>query len=124
MFDELRSGRPKWVGAYEHIEHTDGRSHTPPWVSSLFSGGGEEAIGGATFAERLQAAPYVPCLGPPKSVPKDEPPSEAACLALFRALSGGSGGLITAADMAQGLRRETGEEWGAMWRDFKEGFMK
>ena len=123
VFDELKAPRPKWICSYVFIQHPDGRSHEPVWVDKLFGG----ASGSATcdeFVERLRASPFAPPLGPPKPPPVvEEPPSEATARALFEALAGAGAGALDAEGMAAGLRRVTGEQGGAMWREFKSALI-
>jgi len=122
-FDEMKAGRPKWVPNYLFLAHIDGRSHTPAWVETIFNGA-SGSVTEADFVERVRGLEYKACLGPMKSVQADDPPSEEACRALFHAMNGSDGesSELTAEQMAAALRTSTGEEFGAMWRDFKTAF--
>lgn len=117
VFDEMRSGRPKWIAHYTHMEHIDGRSHSPAWVSGLFSDG---AVSKEIFVSRMRSMPYSPTLGPSISV-EETPPSIEAAEDFFVSLAGESQHL-TPVEMAAALVRITGQQHGSVWRDFKAGF--
>lgn len=121
VFDEMRSGRPKWVALYSYRELIDGRNHQSPWADALF--GEDASLTQEAFAQRVNELPYAACLGPPKSVPKDEPLSDEAVDALWTVLAAGEAEL-TVDRMAQRLIETTGEEHGATWQKFKEGLTK
>lgn len=123
VFDELRSGRPKWIALYDYREHIDGRSHKPSWVDHIFQG--DDDIHRDSFSERFESIPYAACLGPPKSVPSTEPLSAETVVALQDALfqlEGEKIDVLTPKQMAEGLNRMTGAEHGALWSDFEKGF--
>ena len=116
VFDEMSSGRVKWVALYPFRKHPDGREHIPPW-RSMFSDD-EERLEKQQFLDRLSALPCASvAMGPPSSVSPDEPPSQEACEALWSVFKSES---ITATDLAQALERATGAEHGAIYSEFKK----
>jgi len=120
VFDEMTSGRPKWVALYPYRRHQDGRDHTAPW-SRLFSSDGGR-ISEIEFVERF---PNLPCvgfsMGPSTSVSPSDPPSRDALLQLWSVLVRNGGGVdettISAEEMANALKASTGAEHGAVWGD-------
>ncbi|KAJ1419338.1 hypothetical protein B484DRAFT_453444 [Ochromonadaceae sp. CCMP2298] len=121
VFDSMQSGRPKWVALYPTGDRQliDGRAHTAPW-SAIFEGQG---VSQEAFAAKLSSLPYNACLGPPSSVPPDEPISETAVAELWAKVMGEDlGGLLTSNKMVTAMQTLTGEEHGATWKKFKEIF--
>lgn len=119
VFDEMRSGRPKWIAHYTFLEHMDGRSHRPSWVTQLFEDDITRGLSEPEFVSKLQSISYSTPLGPQKSF--SEPPSNEASFELFRRLSGGKGSL-NAVDMASALQSLTGVPHGSTWKEFRAGF--
>lgn len=120
VFDEMTSGRPKWVALYSYRRHQDGRDHIAPW-SRLFSSDGGR-IGENEFIERF---PTLPCvgfsMGPSTAVSPSDPPSRDALLQLWNVIIQNGGGAdkttISAEEMATALKTSTGAEHGATWSD-------
>lgn len=119
VFDEMNSGRPKWICLYTEREFIDGRRHEPTWAG-VFGPGGDEALSSSEFYERVCLLPYRATLGPKCSVSPDEAPSAAVVERLYAQLLPEGASALTARDVAVGLRRLTGQDHGAPWKIFAE----
>jgi len=120
IFDEMSSGRVKWVALYPFRKHPDGREHTPPWMSMFENE--LERLNKDQFMDRLTALPCVGfSMGPPCSVQPNEPPSKEILESFWNSLQQhcGSCGALTANDMALALARGSGSEHGALYSEFK-----
>ena len=96
-FDEMASGRAKWVPLYADRKHVDGRSHLAPWSMIFFDTwedfekakeeisventflhtkrGDSMSIDMNKFISKVQDIPPAVSIGPPSGV-GEEPPSE------------------------------------------------
>lgn len=101
IFDNLSSGRPKWIPLYSYRKLIDGRSHLAPWASifhlteDCFTSTDTTStdtlrigveVNKEEFAQRLQALPSRMVMGPSISVPTDEGLSDEAVEALWSML--------------------------------------
>ena len=75
VFDEMSSGRPKWIPLYISRTLIDGRNHVAPWAS-IFQD--KSKISKQDFLKGIISLPYKNSLGPMDSVPADEMPMEEA----------------------------------------------
>ena len=127
VFDEMSSGRAKWVALYPFRRHQDGREHAPPW-SAMFQSEGEQ-LDKQLFKERVGALPCVPfAMGPPSSVLPADLPAPEVLESFWELLLRRSGKprtadeSLSASDMALALTAATGAEHGALWSDFKRAW--
>lgn len=125
VFDEMSSGRAKWVALYPYRKHCDGRDHTPPW-SKIFEFD-SEIICKDQFIQRFMALPSVDVsMGPPSAVSPASEPSREAMEEFWMILQyeirneKSVSDSINAGDMAQALARITGAEHGAIYSEFKK----
>lgn len=130
VFDEMSSGRAKWVALYPYRQHTDGRDHSAPWSRLFFDATSAPTLrlSKTEFCERFASLPCLPMsMGPPASVPPDEPLEPDTLEQLWRALQrglqskGGDGGddeHLGADDFARALASLTGAEHGAIYSEF------
>lgn len=128
IFDEMSSGRPKWVALYPYRKHADGRDHMAPW-SQIFV---DEAMGPAAapslrlskeqFVQRFSALPCAGfSMGPPSSVPPDEPLAPETLEQLWAAMQMRKQSDLPGLgsdDMAHALADITGAEHGALFSEF------
>eukprot|EP01040_Poterioochromonas_malhamensis_P008235 gene8235-8905_t len=70
IFDELTSGRPKWIPFYKDLTFIDGRRHITKW-NSIFSDS-IRRIDVVEFSNALIQLPIQACLGPPISLSDGE----------------------------------------------------
>lgn len=70
IFDELTSGRPKWIPFYNDLTFIDGRRHITKW-NSIFADS-IQRIDVIEFSNALKQLPIQACLGPPISLSDGE----------------------------------------------------
>lgn len=123
IFDEMNSGRPKWIPLYTERELIDGRRHESSW-GKMFAES-DEILPRQAFFERLSSLEYRPALGPRVSVKADDPLDEETVRLFYDMLLGDNAGVaegVKADDLTSGLMRLTGEEHGATWKQFSSLF--
>jgi len=84
IFDNLSSGRPKWIPLYCHRSLIDGRNHVSKW-SSIFADEFTH-LSSSEFVEKFLALKYEVCLGPALSVPVNDLPTTESIIALYNLL--------------------------------------
>ena len=62
IFDNLTSGKPKWIPLYAYRKLIDGRDHLPLWTQ-LFEANSE--LTRDEFIAKIKQMPYSSCIGPP-----------------------------------------------------------
>lgn len=119
VFDNLTSGRPKWIAVYRERGLIDGRTHTSRW-STMFDNAIEGKLSKIEFFDRLTRLQYQMSLGPAVSVPPNELPSEDSLNALWDALRGdeNKSETITSDQIVHSLKKITGVEHGITWQDW------
>eukprot|EP01040_Poterioochromonas_malhamensis_P012977 gene12977-14227_t len=70
IFDELTSGRPKWIPFYKDLTFIDGRRHITKW-NSIYPDSSHR-IDVIEFSNALIQLPIQACLGPPISLSAEE----------------------------------------------------
>ena len=117
------SARPKWIPSYAQRTGAGGKEHVSKWSTELFLDD-EAFVDAETFVDRLRAVDYAPPLGGPYLAASaaeisDDSSSgaQAACLRLFKVLSGGKPKL-SKAKMSVRLKQLAGGEEGMMWASF------
>lgn len=127
VFDEMSSGRAKWVALYPYRQHIDGRDHAAPWSQLFFDAASAPTLrlSKEQFCERFASLPCLAMsMGPPASVPPDEPLEPDTLEQLWCALQRGrqSDGSddehLGAEDFAKSLAKLTGAEHGAIYSEF------
>jgi len=140
VFDEMSSGRAKWLPLYPDRKLIDGRSHISPWASLFFEqpeeatldaqgnawmsserGVNELGVDKQRFVARFKALPYRMTMGPPSSsVQADDVPLQTSLDAFWALLTdgGSDSALLTPFQMASKLQQVCQAEHGALWSDF------
>lgn len=125
IFDEMKSGRPKWIPTYSFREHIDGRKHVPSWTSDLFDSNDEnEFLTNDVFVERLCALSSKMCMGPSSAAaktPLDEDSAHYFYNLLIKETQAKDG--LSMKTMADALSTLTSNNDGVLWKDFKECFL-
>lgn len=119
VFDNLSSGRPKWIATYLDRQLIDGRSHTSRW-SSIFQNTKDGSISKTEFIDRFSKLQYQLCLGPQSSVSPDELPTIDSMNTLWDVLIGDANEseTLTPELMTYSLKKITGVEHGITWQDW------
>jgi hypothetical protein len=123
IFDEMNSGRPKWVPVYSRRKLIDGREHFSSWSTVLFED--KEEISQEEFVTSLKKIKSQMTLGAP-SVPSTEELTDEACIAFYETLRNAKppspDTLLSINKMSQALEALTENEHGAMFGDFNKIF--
>jgi len=120
IFDEMKSGRAKWVPTYSYRKHIDGREHTTLWSTSLFQSD-DEKISSEDFAERILEIPSKMTMGPPSGITNEELEKESAQL-FFSYLQNqiDIDDALNKEEFSQALIKMTGNTHGALWGEWKQ----
>ena len=147
-FDQMSSGRAKWVPLYADRKHIDGRSHMAPWSGIFFDSvedfekakqevadeapflltgrGDTMTISMDVFIDKIKEMPPVMSIGPPSGIGEDPPSTEFLTL-FWSKLASVAGGAtdsdsLTPSQLSQALETLTKAEHGATWKQFSAVF--
>ena len=112
IFDELSSGRAKWVATYKYRQHCDGRDHRPPWLEIFAE---KSQINRDEFRDRVTQLPVRLTMGPP-SIVATEIPTEETINFIWQRLSFGEN--VNAEQMEEALQSLSGARNGITWDEF------
>eukprot|EP01041_Mallomonas_annulata_P012609 gene12609-26549_t len=120
IFDNLSSGRPKWIPIYIERQLVDGRSHISPW-KGIFENDNE--ISKEDFISRLRLLEYRACLGPPSTVPSDELPTDETLNTIWLSLiSDETHTKLSSTQLVNRLKDLSGVEHGITWPEWIKAF--
>jgi hypothetical protein len=127
VFDQMTSGRPKWIPLYSYREFIDGRSHTPSWISLFKDGENTGTIRRDNFSTRLNTLPVQLTMGTPSDADSSVLISADVAEAFWRKLKSYTETPFTeelsAEEFASYLSKMTGESHGAAYSSFAASFL-
>lgn len=125
VFDQMESGKPKWIPLYTSRTLIDGRQHKSSW-SNIFGKDNAREISKFKFVSAIKALQARNSLGGLPTIKLEDAPSDGVLLEFWDALyhkANNTEDKISSDQMVEALKQFTGESHGATWMQFKEAFI-